>query len=403
MIDPPKRLGQRLTYDAECLYNDWQEIGGCSCHTGCAPCSSCCSEGNPISLEENDEAWELDYTIADVYNAWKLKQEVDMSRSSITGKGSGVQPPKSEWFGFKYRVTPESSKLLQEAVFKDGGSWWDESQDLTDIKYDNFWLFVKPDGELSWGFTGDGTLPEKQPPQPVKVEPTKKDFIVGKYYKCVEEHASYGLHLNKYYELLDTLPVQGGLRFKGECDRCYWGKSRFDINSESDYDPNTAQPDGYTAYVVFKQEVSGAYYGKEYAYKCSRDDYTQWVEYRAEDVKVFLNGTEIQCSKPNDFSITKEDVNMSTQNRVVSVKFFDDDAGLKAEHSLVAEYQVTTRVSDSMTVSKVLLTEDVAGAIELHNGIRTNTVDLHVLKNTGNKVMLQPVEFEDLRVVVTNI
>ena len=94
---------------------------------------------------------------------------------------------------------------------------------------------------------------------------------------------------------------------------------------------------------------------------------------------------------------------MSNQNRVVSVKFFDDDAGLKAEHSLVAEYQVTTRVSDSMTVSKVLLTEDVAGAIELHNGIRTNTVDLHVLKNTDNKVMLQPVEFEDLRVVVTNI
>jgi hypothetical protein len=249
----------------------------------------------------------------------------------------------------------------------------------------------------------------------------------------------------------------------------YVSSGCFDINSESDYDPSAeivSPTTGYTAYVVFKQEATGVgkgeYGGKEYAYKCSRDDYMQWLEslgstfkedvlaevpaydkvktvkvvrieakvdpiatrtlvkilpnvlvkdveesriaaYKPEDCVVTVGGYERSGFSLNDFSITKEDVNMSNVNRVVSVKFFDDDAGLKAEHSLVAEYQITTRVSDAMTVSKVLLIKDIAGDIDLHNDIRANTVDLHILKNTGNNVMLQPVEFEDLRVVVTNV
>lgn len=119
------------------------------------------------------------------------------------------------------------------------------------------------------------------------------------------------------------------------------------------------------------------------------------------DKDILVKGNKVYSEETCCF--VPEEIDMSNQNRVVSVKFFDDDAGLKAEHSLVAEYQVTTRVSDQMTISKVLLTEDVAGDIELHNGIRANTVDLHILKQTGNKVMLQPVEFEDLRVEVRQV
>lgn len=36
-------------------YNDWLSIGGCSCHQGCAPCSSCTHPGNPASLENRDD------------------------------------------------------------------------------------------------------------------------------------------------------------------------------------------------------------------------------------------------------------------------------------------------------------------------------------------------------------
>lgn len=383
MIDPPKRTGYRLTYDAECLYNDWQEIGGCSCHTGCAPCRSCHNDGHPVSLEENDEAWELDYDIADAYNAWKLKQEVDMSRSEITDKGGS------------------------------GG-----------------WVEVLPTNLNSL------TVGQEVKINEVQTRITKLDMSLDKS------------NVIGFFTARD-ITVDGN-------PNNFWGK-----HSHSDtkvWVKGNTQPADYTAYVVFKQESTGigrgTYNSKEYAYKCSRDDFTQALGYEVGEVfaEVVVNGVEkkvkvvrieakvdpkatksivrilpkelakdvegsklgtpkaileavnfVHDFKPNDFSITKEDVNMSNVNRVVSVKFFDDDAGLKAEHALVAEYQVTTRVSDAMTVSKVLLTNDVAGDIDLHNKVRSETVDLHILKNTGNKVMLQPVEFEDLRVTVTNI
>lgn len=31
--------------------------GNCSCHLGCAPCSSCTHEGNPHNLAEDPYAW----------------------------------------------------------------------------------------------------------------------------------------------------------------------------------------------------------------------------------------------------------------------------------------------------------------------------------------------------------
>ena len=299
-----------------------------------------------------------------------VEEEADMARDNITDKSS---PPKSEWFGFKYKVNPETSKLLQEAVFKDGGGWgYTLGKNLAHT--DQPFLVVR---ENKITFSNDEHyfetcvfLPEKQPPQPEKV------FKVGKWYKCVEGSPSNGLQLNNYYELLNGSTVSEGLRFKGECDGCYWSKSRFDISSESDYDPNAKK--------VVAKDVE----------ESKLDNIVQVTITRSTDTNNFMSS----------FLTTKEDINiMSNQNRVVSVKFFDDDAGLKAEHSLVAEYQVTTRVSDQMTISKVLLTEDVAGDIELHNGIRANTVDLHILKQTGNKVMLQPVEFEDLRVEVRQV
>lgn len=189
-----------------------------------------------------------------------------MARDNIVDKSS---PPKSEWFGYKYKVTPETSKLLQETVFKDGGKWLSGSKDVYCLESTD--LYVKDNGDICTG------------------------------------------------EIWDKLDQHLGIK-------------------------------------------SG-----------------------------------------NNATTNVGDINMSNQNRVVSVKFFDDDAGLKAENSLVAEYQITTRVSDTMTVSKVLLTEDVAGDIAMHNEVRAATVDLHILKQTGNKVMLTPIEFEDLRVEVRQV
>lgn len=56
----------------------------------------------------------------------------------------------SEWFGKKYRVTPETSKLLQEEVFKAGGKWRGETEfvQLTEAPF----LFVSDSGEMSYSY-----------------------------------------------------------------------------------------------------------------------------------------------------------------------------------------------------------------------------------------------------------
>lgn len=86
-----------------------------------------------------------------------------MARDKITDKSN---PPKSQWFGFKYQVTPETSKLLQEAVFKDGGQWRSSSTKVQLEKEP--YLYVDDEGEMVFGNDEKlfelKAMPEKQPP-----------------------------------------------------------------------------------------------------------------------------------------------------------------------------------------------------------------------------------------------
>lgn len=63
--NPPKMVRLCLTDDAEAEADDFRRIGyhhsGCSCFTGCAPCSWCTHPGNPLNLEEDDSAWVMGY------------------------------------------------------------------------------------------------------------------------------------------------------------------------------------------------------------------------------------------------------------------------------------------------------------------------------------------------------
>lgn len=64
MFGEPRKTGMALKPWAEDVYAEWKEIGGCSCFLGHPPCSSCMHEGHPLSLEENDEAWESELVAA---------------------------------------------------------------------------------------------------------------------------------------------------------------------------------------------------------------------------------------------------------------------------------------------------------------------------------------------------
>lgn len=282
-----------------------------------------------------------------------------MSRQSITDKSN---PPKSPWFNGKYRVNEESSKLLQEAVFKDGGGGWIYTEKT--VQYENApYLYVNDRGRITWGndegsFERTG-MPEKQPPQPVK------EFKVGKWYKCLVN--TFGFLEGRYYRLGK---VQGNLWFDGTSS--YVSRGCFDINSESDYDPNA------------KKEL-------------------------AKDVKESKLGTPratleavnfVHDFKQNDFSITKEEVNMNvqTQRKTVDVQLFDDSKGLPVQDSLVAEFKgVVTEDDNNTTIREVIMNNDIKTVLTKHNAKRAKVTDLDILARTGNSVALQPVLLKQLR------
>lgn len=310
-----------------------------------------------------------------------------MSRQDITDKG-GTQP-KSEWFGFKYRVNPETSKLLQEAVFKDGGGWRTGSTKALHEKEP--YLYVGDDGEMFFGNDDSSfelkELPEKQPPQPIKVEPTKKEFIVGKYYKCVDDGKCFvhnGLTKDKWFQLTH-ISSTGGLEVVTDVGKHYDPK-RFDINSESDYDPNTAHgkfvEDLKVAFPPFDKVVDTD------VKEIKLDDIVQVTIVRSTDTNNFMSS----------FLTTKEEIDMSNQRKVVEVQLFDDAKGLPVQDSLVAKFEnVLTEDDNDTTIREVIMNNDLKATLKAHNAKRAKVTNLDILERTGNSVPLQPILLKDLR------
>ncbi len=107
----------------------------------------------------------------------------NVSRSNVVNaKEVGSSPPKSPWFNGKYQVNPETSKLLQEAVFKDGGCWSLLGSNVSFLAEE--YLYVDEYGNITWGedckLFHDHDLPEKQPPK-AKVLETKKELPTHKH------------------------------------------------------------------------------------------------------------------------------------------------------------------------------------------------------------------------------
>lgn len=354
MTKYPKRTGFKLTYDAECLYNDWEEHGGCSCHTGCTPCSSCCHEGNPVSLEETEEAWEIDEEVK------------DMSRSEIVDKGgsSGIHPPHPIWVAVKDLETLKVDCEVQVNGVETritkldhgmGGKvigFYTSRDIFSDGNPKNFWGRHSRAGCDVWVRVAETS------------QPVKNEFKVGKYYKYILQGLGV-FKTGKYYKLYKA---NGGLLFTEDMYQ-YMRKEAFDINSESDYDPTKEKLD---------------------------------TEVKSSKIDDILTVTITRETYVGNFN-QQEDVNMTNvTRRVVNVKFFDEDAGLDVADSLVAFYDnVVTQDSDESTVRELLMNLDVAAKIEAHNKVRAKTVDLEILRNTGNEVTLRPIKLKDLRIEVT--
>jgi len=302
-----------------------------------------------------------------------VEQEETMSRTEIKDKGSGSK--KSEWFGYKYRVTPETSKLLQEAVFKDGGGWSGKQ----DFKSRCTHIFITADGYMTYLDDGDdeyfeeeSDLPEKDPPQ-VK---TKKEFKEGYWYKCVESTCANALTKGKYYQcksISKTIDRISIIIDNGELDDWPW--SRFDLNSESTFNPMVSvdlQNENTTSVTVVK------------ARPVKDNPHFYLGEFNAETNNLFNQ---------------QEETNMSnaSNRRIVTVRVFDLDPALDVEHSLVHVFKdVVTEDTNDVTLTELLHTGKLVEPLAEHNKIRTAQDNKDILARTGKKVKLEPVKVKNL-------
>lgn len=89
--------------------------------------------------------------------------------------------------------------------------------------------------------------------------------------------------------------------------------------------------------------------------------------------------------------------------RTVNLTLIDNDANLKGAEKIVFQRQVVTEHDNDKTIQQVLITGDVAKALVEHNEKRSGTVDKAVLRSTGTKVYLEPVEIFELQWQVVQI
>ena len=266
-----------------------------------------------------------------------------------------------------------------------------------------------------------------QPPQ------AKKEFTVGKYYKCTGSYSFSKFVAGCYYKLAK---INGGLLFSEDMYN-YVGREGFDINSESDYDPNTVtfnvgnkvevtsnmsngnteKPTFLTSWLVgdIVKIIAVCRNGKYTSFKCNKDgcDYSQELsQYQLKKVvdtdvegsklgtpKAILEAVNfVHDFKPNDFSTTKEEIDMSNQRKVVEVQLFDDAKGLPVQDSLVAKFEnVLTEDDNDTTIREVIMNNDIKKVLAAHNVKRAKVINQDILERTGNSVPLQPILLKDLR------
>ena len=97
-------------------------------------------------------------------------------------------------------------------------------------------------------------------------------------------------------------------------------------------------------------------------------------------------------------STNGENNNMATRNiRTVNATLNNHNTNLALKDTLVFQKTlIRTEHSDDKTIQNLLMSGAVQKAIEAHNTKLEETVDKSILKNTGVKVFLEPVEIWDL-------
>ncbi len=105
----------------------------------------------------------------------------------------------------------------------------------------------------------------------------------------------------------------------------------------------------------------------------------------------------------NYFIKTTGETTMSTL-RTLNLTLVDNNPNLKGADKIVyQELYHITEYDDEKTIQQILMSGDVADALEQHNELRSETIDKEIQRNTGRDIMLDDVQIFDLDWMVVRV
>jgi hypothetical protein len=421
------RIGYRLTEDAEYLISRYEDE---TC--GFPPCSRCENSCPTDVAEDIDEFWEIDpdYEEDEMTEPYLYKKgdiverintgayhcvvggEYTVSRDQtdnrmihiindvgeedfwsvinfkLIKKADAPTPPKSEWFGYKYKVTPETSKLLQEAVFKGGGSWMVSGKEVMYTDSHKI-LYVYRDGRITTGQDDNEfrnhSLPEKQPPQPEVPKPTTAyQFKAGDKVRVV---GNRNTHRRKIGDICYLVAQNGfGGTWKSSTikdgsweESCHMHEKDIElvVDKEDKKEDNGCTVRNTTTTTVVKGRPAG------------ENNLCPEIIYD-EGSPILAVFNDWKLKQINDLT-KQEETTMQTPRKVFNFKLIDSDPALPVDQALVHDFGDVVVEDDIETVKQQLLGDnDLKAILAKHNKKRTENVNLTIQQNTGNTVKLLP-------------
>jgi hypothetical protein len=271
-----------------------------------------------------------------------------MARDNITDKGSTIP----EWavvkdldtlkVGYEVKVNGVETRITKLDLGISGNviGFYTARDLFTNSNPKNFWGRNSHAGIDVWGKVVDDKPREGE----------RKEFKVGKWYKCIA-HCGGRIEEGEYYQLFKQ---QGGLLFHQDMYN-YHLPNKFDINSESPYNPVTV------SVTIIPTDVNSV-------------------------IKHFNQQEETTMSN-------------NTQRKTVTVNLIDRDSALDEKFALVATFgEFTTSKSSEALIRSIIIDpkNKVAELIAQHNEVRVKQTNKEIMERTGNKVTLEPVEESDL-------
>lgn len=163
--------------------------------------------------------------------------------------------------------------------------------------------------------------------------------------------------------------------------------------------------------VVKKETIPDGYRFKDSIYlrdTCPNEYYRAclamgWTFRQLVSSEILVKTEESKLETTVNTNLNKQEENIMTNRKIVTVSLIDNDPALDVSLSVVASFEgIVTEDSNEQLFQEILMNPefDISGKIKDHNEKRTKQTDLAIKKSTGNSVTLEPIKLKQLTWIV---